>query len=168
MAEGDEHKDNGSGTEHLAETEEKQSVNVEVYKTIFETWRFQVDSYWQRSSYFAAFETATIAGVWGVLEANRLWTGLTFSVLGLALTLIWFLNNAATHKYVLHWWNALKTVEEKLSLKNYGTDFVTQHEGSGGMVPYRILIQSVPGIFTLAWAALFAWGLYKLCQRIHA
>jgi hypothetical protein len=92
---------------------------------------------------------------------------LAFSVLGLALTLVWFLNNSATHKYVLHWWSALKALEEKLGLKKYGMDFVSQHEGSGGMVPYRYLVQSVPGIFSVAWATLAVWGLYKLCLRLH-
>ena len=157
----------GEGDKQSAESNGERLLQVEVYKTIFETWRFQVNSYWQRSSYFAAFETATIAGVWGILEANRLWTGLAFSVLGLALTLIWFLNNRATHSYVLYWWSALKGVEEKLTLKKCGTDFVTQHEGSGGMVPYRILIQSVPGIFTVAWATLLVWGLEKLYMSLH-
>lgn len=36
-------------------------ASMEVYKTVFETWRAQVDSYWQRSNYFAAFETAALA-----------------------------------------------------------------------------------------------------------
>jgi hypothetical protein len=34
---------------------------LEVYKTLFETWRFEVNSHWQRSSYFAAFETVAVA-----------------------------------------------------------------------------------------------------------
>ena len=41
-----------------------------VYQQLFETWRSQVDSYWQRSNYFAAFETAAIAGCWHILTAK--------------------------------------------------------------------------------------------------
>ncbi len=37
---------------------------MEVYKTISDTWRSQVDSSWQRSTYFAAFEIAALGGCW--------------------------------------------------------------------------------------------------------
>ena len=35
---------------------------MDVYKVMWDTWRSQVDSYWQRSGYFALFETAAIGG----------------------------------------------------------------------------------------------------------
>ncbi len=47
------------------------SIELEVYRTTFETWRFEVDSYWQRNSYFAAFETAAITGCWYLLEKDK-------------------------------------------------------------------------------------------------
>jgi hypothetical protein len=38
-----------------------KAERLDLYKIIFETWRSQVDSSWQRSNYFAAFETAPSA-----------------------------------------------------------------------------------------------------------
>ena len=46
----------------------KQEMRQEAYRTIFETWRYEVDSYWQRNNYFAAFETAALAGCWYVVD----------------------------------------------------------------------------------------------------
>lgn len=45
-----------------------RSAELEVYRNAYETWRFEVDSYWQRNAYFAAFETAAIGGCWYLLE----------------------------------------------------------------------------------------------------
>ncbi len=62
---------------------------MEVYKTIFDTWRSQVDSSWQRSSYFAAFEIAAVGGCWLLVSGlTRLpvGAGIVFSV-GLLLDL---------------------------------------------------------------------------------
>jgi hypothetical protein len=64
------------------------STELEVYRNVYETWRFEVDSYWQRNIYFAAFETAAIGGCWYLLEHQRLVMGLVFAALGTGLTLL--------------------------------------------------------------------------------
>ena len=92
-----------------------------LYEIIFETWRFQVNSYWQRSVFFAAFETAGIAGCWYVISGTSLQgcisgklshpcIGVLFSVLGIILTIVWYLNNKKTHAYVDYWWESLKKI----------------------------------------------------------
>lgn len=53
-------------------------ASEDVYKTISDTWRYEVDSYWQRNNYFAAFETAALAGCWYVVEHAHPWLGLSF------------------------------------------------------------------------------------------
>jgi hypothetical protein len=63
------------------------STKLEVYRNAYDTWRFEVDSYWQRNVYFAAFETAAIGGCWYLLEHQKLSIGLVFAVLGTGLTL---------------------------------------------------------------------------------
>lgn len=143
------------------ETEEKL---FKVYEQLFETWRSQVDSYWQRSNYFAAFETAAIAGCWHILTVEHRvpWAGCTMSGLGIVLTIVWFCNNQKTHKYVLHWWNALEKIEDKVGLRPYEADFVTRQKG-GGFPRYSYLLQAVPVIFLVAWAALFVWSLLLSC-----
>jgi hypothetical protein len=142
--------------------ENERNGLYEVYGLLFETWRFQVDSYWQRSSYFAAFETAAIAGCWELLKHKDLWAACTLSVLGFLLTMIWLYNNYKTHKYVSHWWNSLCETEAKLGLRDNDMDFVSQQKG-GGLMPYRHVVQAVPLIFSLAWLILFVRTLLVSC-----
>lgn len=136
---------------------------MEVYKTIFDTWRSQVGSYWQRSNYFAAFETAAIAGCWHLAGSSHLLeagAGAGLCLLGIWLTGVWYQSNKKTHAYVRHWWDAIRKTEEQLGLAP--SDFAQQLElaqelgrqgKSGGQ--YRDLIQQVPKIFLVAWIALF-------------
>jgi hypothetical protein len=126
--------------------------DLDLYKTIFETWRFQVDSYWTRSSYFAAFETAAFAGVWELYTAKEPpnYLGIVFSLLCFFLTGIWFLNNRRTHQYVDYWWKILIDIEKA------NTDqitFVSKYESRARLykigniricnitIPYHTLIQ---------------------------
>jgi hypothetical protein len=143
---------------------EAQEQLVKVYEQIFDTWRSQVDSYWQRSNYFAAFETAAIAGCWHVLtmEHRVSWAGTALSFLGIALTIVWIINNHKTHKYVRYWWDSLKTVEDKIGLTPHEVDFVKRHPGTG-FPRYRYLAQIVPAIFLIAWVTLFVWSLVLSC-----
>ena len=131
---------------------------LELYKSYFETFRWQVDSYWQRTTYFAAFETAAIAGCWYLLEkkpnvAAPFNVEAAFAALGFLLTVDWLWNNNKTHGYVLYWWRALETLETRL-----GVDFVTTQRGSR-YVQYRHLVQGVPVIFSFVWLILFWLGI---------
>ena len=74
----------------------------DIYKEIFDTWRYEVDSYWQRNNYFAAFETAALAGCWYVIEQHHLWVGLAFSLLGLASAVIWRLTRPSKTSCASH------------------------------------------------------------------
>jgi len=93
---------------------------VEVYKTVFETWRSQVESSWQRSTYFAAFEIAAIGGCWLLVSDEKrllpVAAGIAFSIGGLWLTRIWYKSTTKTQAYVLHWWKGIIEVEKGLSL----------------------------------------------------
>jgi hypothetical protein len=134
---------------------------LDIYKVIFQTWRWQVDSYWQRSSYFAAFETAAIAGCWHLVEQKR-WQGLLVSVLAILLTVVWFLNNLKTHGYVDYWWRALTKIEAKLGTQN--VSFVT-NQGGSRYVQYHHLMQAVPVIFLSAWLVLVALATKACCSQ---
>jgi len=135
-------------------------LKEEVYKTIFETWRYEVDSYWQRNNYFAAFETAALAGCWYVLEQRHLWSGIAFSLLGFASALIWCLTSVAVHGYVDYWWRAIKKSEAELSLKKDGLDFATNHPGSR-MHP-SLLVHMIPVLFMVAWGVIFFFALHGI------
>ncbi len=132
----------------------------DLYKLLFDIWRSQVDSYWQRSNYFAAFETVALAGCWRLLDTKHLWTEVGLSILGILLTITWYLNNRKTHSYVRHWWKAIISLEEQLELK--ANAFATQIENQSKRFKYRNLIQTVPVLFGTAWIALFIAGTIKV------
>ena len=142
----------GSGTTPTGE---------EVYRTIFETWRYEVESYWQRNNYFAAFETAALAGCWYVVEHAQPWPGLAFSVLDLISAIIWFITSLAVLSYVRYWWNAIKSIEGKLALRDDGFDFATKHPGSG-LHPSRLVLV-IPLLFAGAWIVILVFSILCLC-----
>jgi hypothetical protein len=139
-------------------------LKMEVYKTIFQTWRDEVDSYWQRNSYFAAFETALLAACWYVVDHAHIWSGLAFAVLGFVSALIWLLTSVAVHRYIDYWWRSIKEIEDKLPLKDEGLNFATKHPGSG-MHP-SLLVHMTPVLFAVGWVVIFLFALHCLCPGI--
>jgi hypothetical protein len=137
---------------------------LEVYKSLFDTWRFEVNSHWQRSSYFAAFETVALGACWKLLTGppDQRWAGGVLSVLGIILTGIWFLNNQKTRYYARHWFRAVCDVEARLikASGEQGIDFATRilHRHRKDLIGHPYLVQTVPVIFYAAWAALLLRG----------
>ena len=41
---------------------EQRKELLELHKSLLQTWQFEVNSHWQRSAYFAAFEKAASSG----------------------------------------------------------------------------------------------------------
>jgi len=149
---------------------DERDNRIEVYKTIFDTWRSQVDSYWQRSNYFALFETAAVGACWHLVSGSHkleVGAGVGLSVLGICLTFVWYRNNAKTHGYVRHWWDSMGKIEAQLNLTP--NDFASQldrkqdeeHKERGGW-EYRDMIQKVPILFGVAWVALFVTAVVRL------
>jgi hypothetical protein len=139
---------------------------LDVYKTLFETWRFEVNSHWQRSSYFAAFETVAVAACWKLLiDQNYAWAGVILSIFGTALTEVWRRNNNKTHLYAVYWLGRVADLESTLSRSsgesiNFASAILNRPR------PYRIrhrhLVQAVPMIFFGAWIALLLFGLSRV------
>lgn len=140
----------------------EDSTVKQVYQTTVETWRYEVDSYWQRNNYFAAFETAALAGCWYVVEHSQPWPGLAFSFLGLISAIIWYITSLAVLKYVRYWWGAIKTAESKLSLGNLCLDFATKHPGSKLHPSSLVLV--IPLLFGAAWLVILAFTIHCLVQ----
>jgi hypothetical protein len=136
------------------------SAELEVYRNVYETWRFEVNSYWQRNAYFAAFETAAIGGCWYLLEKQTAVMGLLFSILGTGLSLLWLWNNVAVHKYIKYWWQCIKDTERALGLHDSATDFANKHPGSS--LKPSLGAKLVPVIFSLAWLSLVGYAIYHL------
>ena len=138
---------------------------VEVYKSLFETWRFEVNSHWQRSSYFAAFETVAIAACWKLLHnsSDSTWAGIVLSLLGILLTAVWYLNNSKTHFYAVYWLEKVAVIENKLLVRGEeGIDFASQIlSRKRDRIRHRHLVQAVPVIFFVAWVILLFFGIHK-------
>jgi hypothetical protein len=141
---------------------------LDVYKSLFDTWRFEVNSHWQRSSYFAAFETVAVAACWKLVRDTKVLSreGIVVSILGLALTVVWFLNNRKTHFYARYWLERVGIVEQKLSMKDESLDFATQilNRPRTDWIKHPHLVQAVPMIFFALWLGLFSEAVWP-CLR---
>jgi hypothetical protein len=146
----------GTPSNMLSSREQRQ---MEVYKTIFDTWRSQVDSSWQRSNYFAAFEIAAVGGSWVLVSGLArlpVGAGIVFSVGGFLLTVIWYRSTKKTQAYVRHWWQSMLAIEDGLAPH----DFARQLEAKGDD-EYRRLLPRIPILFGTAWVLLFITGIVR-------
>ncbi|MGA3334393.1 MAG: hypothetical protein ABSC62_09550 [Terracidiphilus sp.] len=138
---------------------------LEVYKTLFETWRIEVNSHWQRSSYFAAFETVAVTACWKLLEETKsVWAGILLAILGILLTEIWRRNNEKTHFYAVYWLGKVTEIERRLSVDaKESLAFATEilYRPRTGWLRHRHLVQAVPMIFFVAWVTLFGLGVSR-------
>jgi hypothetical protein len=150
----------------IEQPDKELALRQEVYREVLQTWRYEVDSYWQRNNYFSAFETAAIAGCWYVVEHSHPWVASAFSILGATSAVIWLITSVAVHKYVNYWWNAIKDVESSLSLGERNLNFATKHQGSG--LHPSVLVQLVPCLFIAAWLVVLIVSLHYLCTCLRA
>jgi hypothetical protein len=103
-----------------------------------------------------------IGWCWYLLEHQRLVMGLVFATLGTGLTLLWFWNNVAIHRYIKYWWQCAKDTERTLSLHDKKLDFANRHPGS--KLKPSLGAKLVPLIFVLAWLALVVYAICHLCR----
>jgi hypothetical protein len=137
-------------------------LKKEVYKTVFETWRYEVDSYWQRNNYFAAFETVALAGCWYVVEHAHRWVGLAFSVAGFVSATIWLITSVAVHRYLSYWWRSIQEIEAAPEFRKNRLDFATRHPGSRGLHP-SFLVHVIPALFMFTWIVILLFTIHCLC-----
>jgi len=159
------------------------STEYDIFSERFESamsaWKFQVDSYWTRNSYFALFETAAAAGVWKLIECKHWWTSLAFSVGLVVLTLLWLFNNRRLHEYISYWWERAGKAEEAytqsggISQENKpGWVFLVHKYESNrpnrnASIPYHNSIQVIPVLFLLSWVWTAGISLIDLACNCH-
>jgi len=118
-------------------------------ESLWENWRFQVNSGWDRSNYFALVETGALAGAWHVLQDPKsLKAGLFFAFLGLLFTILWFVNDWINHTYILYWWRS--TSHAKDYDANAGQLGIRRWWGKVGL-KYSHLMRLIPILFGIAW-----------------
>jgi hypothetical protein len=152
---------------------------AERFESAMSAWKFQVDSYWTRSSYFAVFETAAAAGVWQLIDAKHWWTSLFFSLGLVVLTGLWFFNNIRLHEYIVYWWKRAGLVEETYmrsmgqtieanpkrlsSVKDYELNRVKKLE----CISYHWSIQLIPVLFFFCWVWTAGLSVFYLARNCH-
>jgi len=158
---------------------------LEIYRLLFKTWRFQVDSGWHRSNYFAAFETALLLGIGKVILDGHTFFGVIACVLGLALTLIWIRNDEKVQSYIDYWWAAIQGIEKQFLACNAASNpeadlpkwnFASEYDANAKeryhvhrieWPSYRSLMRLVPWLFMIAWLCLIGLALATLHLHGH-
>jgi hypothetical protein len=120
----------------------------------WDNWKFQVDSGWNRSNYFAIVETVALAGAWQVLDQGKYpKTALFFAFLGLLSTIIWLLNDLINHAYILYWWrSAFSSQDYEKRAEELGIGRWWSKVG----LKYSHLMHVIPIIFGAAWLWMLA------------
>ena len=123
---------------------------MEAYKTIFDTWRSQVDSSATQQLLRGLRDRSgwrtSAAGEWFSAVAGRRW--IVFRS-GFFLTLIWYRSTKTTQAYVRHWWDSISAIEDGLAR----FDFARQQE-TRGKDEYRKLLRQT------AWISLVSLGFF--------
>jgi len=154
-----------------------ENQSFDTYKLLFDNWRFQVQNNWQRSSYFAVFETAALAGAWSVIDQHY-WPGLFFAFLGAALTLVWTFSNHRSGLYASYWWKSLCKLEQEAKGIGAGLNLVCEYDPNRKKfgitkvmaIPglrYTLSMQFVPTLFMFAWLGLTAKASLKLARHYN-
>ena len=148
---------------------------MELYKQTFDTWRFQVTSYWTRNTYFAGFETAALGADW-IISANHHWTAAFGAVVAISLALVWIFSCQKQQGYIRYWWGKLIEFDQVLHVGReiaqsapsirLASDFENWRtaRGRGPLIQYEYsqLVLIVPGLFITMWIYLVAYNLTAL------
>jgi hypothetical protein len=136
----------------------RQREFAERFGAALETWRFEVNSYWTRTSYFAIFQAGAFTGLWKIFSSREhLYTSIALSVAGLVLTVIWGVNNIRMHQYVMYWWNRAGDIEEEFEVcaeRSLVRDYEKireQKQGVRRLGQYSWWVNAVPAVFLSGW-----------------
>ena len=135
-----------------------------IYRTAFEAWKFQVDQYWTRSSYFVVFELAFAAGIWKIFERKHWFTSAAMSIGAIVFTVVWVLNNERLNEYIKYYWVVLKQLESELDIPVrqqifsplYEAIYVIQTKRYSGN--YRQYARVLPPLFFCGWVWMLIWS----------
>lgn len=139
-----------------------------VMRMAFDAWKFQVETYWTRSSYFVVFELACAAGIWKIFDAKHWWTSGLMSLGALALTLVWILNNARLSEYINYYWRQLKHLERTFHLEDEDCVFsMLEMKRQRKRYPgnYRQYVGIIPWVFAPGWLWMLGWSVVSLYMR---
>ncbi len=131
-------------------------------KLALDVWRFQIDSYWTRNSYFVTFHTAIMAAVWEItknkdLPCSRRLAAEGFCYAGMFLALLWLVNNIRVHQYILYWWRKAEGIEKLLGGPEYARLVLGYDKHRlPKLIPgdYHLWMNSIPVLFLIVWIGI--------------
>jgi hypothetical protein len=142
----------------------------EMLKISFDAWKFQIDSFWTRSSSFAVFELGVAAGLWQVFLGRYYLTSSAIAVGGILLTAVWLVNNSKLHNYILYYQERIKHFENLAGLLEEDTVFTSfERLRKCDRFPgqYHYYIQGVPLLFLVGWLWMLCWSVCNLRVFLH-
>jgi hypothetical protein len=164
----------------MDENQSPDQRKLQLYDMILRTWSAQVDSDWQRNSYFAAFEIAAPGGTWVVFHQGDWRAGCLFFWLGIVLTLFWIYNNLKTYAYHMYWWKSLEEIENTAvgPLPRYASDYDNRRTGFGLDLKWKwpwswrwkwryskVTTWGMPVLFLAGWIGLLIIELCEIAVR---
>jgi hypothetical protein len=129
-------------------------VSSELQRLTFDAWKFEIEAYWTRSSYFVVFELASATGIWKLFELHHLFTSLYLSLGATALTLIWAVSNMRQNDHIHYYWNQLEKTEP--------FDEFNDQRCKGYPGKYKYYLHAIPIIFFLGWLWLIIWDVASI------
>lgn len=129
-------------------------------KTALDLWRFQIDSYWSRNSYFVTFHSAIMAAIWQVsknaatmLPLRRL-AAQCICYVGILLAVVWMINNIRVHQYIMYWWKRACAIEQAFNTPESARlllDLGARGTSRSRRGQNQIWMNSLPILFLLVW-----------------
>ncbi|MDE1162555.1 MAG: hypothetical protein PW792_11505 [Acidobacteriaceae bacterium] len=157
----------------MSEHKEGHAVSSDrSYQTAVEVWKFQVEQYWTRSSYYVVFELALAAGIWKIFDERHWFTSGFLSLGAILFTVLWLLNNERLNDYINYYWRRLKAIEPELGIPVERQIFACIHnldglKRRGRRLSYRFYGQLLPPIFLFAWVYMSTWSFLLALHVIH-
>ena len=138
-----------------------------LHRLAFDAWKFQVEQYWTRSSYYVVFQLAFAAGIWKIFEAHHRVTSAFLSLGAIVFTALWVLNNERLNEYINYYWRRLKEIDAAVVTDEKLQVFAGIHRTKGlekrrYVGNYRQYARALPPIFFAGWVYMLVWSLLSI------
>jgi recombinational DNA repair protein (RecF pathway) len=157
-----------------------KETQFEIYRLMVETWRWQIDSNWHRTAYFAAFQTAVlVAAGYAISDVHccagklildmHFYVGFGASVFGFLLNISWIFNDRKTGAYTDYWRKAAESMEIRLPWQ-FVSKLVYEKQAKQwkvrrGFPKYTHLMLFVRLLFAAVWILLLVFYFPPAYQR---
>lgn len=85
------------------------------YKKAWEAKNFEIDNYWKRANYFWAFQVATFAGYFAVLNVDKVEISYIVICVGIVTSWAWYFINKGSKAWQRNWENHVDMLEDYIT-----------------------------------------------------